>query len=207
MPYDAPEGTRGEQELSVFPLFDDNGRMFCLIEYVRDITTLKDEEKTIENLKRRIQFKDQTLFEQEAALTVLLRRGRTAETRAAQDIASNIGLLIDPVVVRLKSLFKGKPGYEEIELLESRLRDISSPLVGRLSRANGSFTVREMEVASLLRRGNSSKTIAELLNISIKAVDFHRMNIRKKLGIKNSRKSLQTHLLEIETHDGLSDRP
>lgn len=207
VPYEAPEGACGEQELSVFPLFDDNGRMFCLIEYVRDITSLKDEERTIENLKRRIQFKDQTLFEQEAALTVLIRRGRLAERRAAQDIASNISVLIDPLVARLKGLLRGKQGYEEIELLESRLRDISSPLVSSLANANPGFTPREVEVASLLRSGKSSKTIAELLNISIKAVDFHRMNIRKKLGLHDSRKSLQAHLLEVDTRGSMPELP
>ncbi|HVO39891.1 MAG TPA: LuxR C-terminal-related transcriptional regulator [Spirochaetia bacterium] len=195
VPYEGPDSVRGEQELSVFPLFDDNRRMFCLIEYVRDITTLKDEEKTIENLKRRIQFQDQTLFEQEAALTVLMRQGHKVERRVAQDIASNINVLIEPLVAKLKAMYKGREGYAEIELLESRLRDITSPLIGMLLAANPSLTQREMEVASLLRDGKSSKNIAELLNISIKAVDFHRMNIRKKLGIQDPKKSLQSVLL------------
>jgi DNA-binding CsgD family transcriptional regulator len=198
VPYEGPEDQRGEQELSVFPLFDDNRRMFCLIEYVRDITSMKDEEKTIENLKRRIQFQDQTLFEQEAALTVLLRQGHKVELRVAQDVVKNIGVLIDPLIARLKVMLKGRKGYEEIELLEARLRDVSSPLMSRLSAANAGFTLREMEVASLLRSGKSSKEIAELLGISIKAVDYHRMNIRKKLGIQDSRKSLQAILLEAD---------
>jgi DNA-binding CsgD family transcriptional regulator len=200
VPYEGPDA-RGEQELSVFPLFDDNRRMFCLIEYVRDITSMKDEEKTIENLKRRIQFQDQTLFEQEAALTVLLRQGHKVEKRIARDITNNIGILIDPLVARLKSLLKGKDGYQEVELLEARLRDVSSPLLSTLSRANANFTLREMEVASLLQSGKSSKKIAELLNISIKAVDYHRMNIRKKLGLHDSGKSLQSFLLEADKID------
>jgi DNA-binding CsgD family transcriptional regulator/PAS domain-containing protein len=206
VPYEGPEA-RGEQELSVFPLFDDNRRMFCLIEYVRDITSMQDEEKTIENLKRRIQFQDQTLFEQEAALTVILRQGHKVEKRVARDITNNINILIDPLVARLKSLLKGKDGYQEIELLEARLRDVSSPLMSRLSRANAGFTLREMEVASLLQSGKSSKTIAQLLSISIKAVDYHRMNIRKKLGLHDSGKSLQSFLLEADAIDRPGEQP
>jgi len=197
VPYEGPDA-HGEQELSVFPLFDDNRKMFCLIEYVRDITSMQDEEKTIENLKRRIQFQDQTLFEQEAALTVLLRQGHKVEQRLAQDVANNINILIDPLVERLKSLLKGKEGFDEVELLEARLHDISSPLMSKLFGANAGFTLREMEVASLLRSGKSSKKIAELLSISIKAVDYHRMNIRKKLGMHDPGKSLQTFLLESD---------
>ena len=196
VPYEGPDSVHGEQELSVFPLYDDSRRMFCLIEYVRDITSLKDEEKTIENLKRRIQFQDQTLFEQEAALTVLLRQGHKVERRVARDVTGNVSVLIEPLIAKLKALYKGKEGYAEIELLESRLRDITSPLIGMLVGANSSFTQRELEVASLLRDGMPSKKIAELLSISIKAVDFHRMNIRRKLGIQDPKKSLQAFLIE-----------
>ena len=82
VPYDSPHRVRGTQELSVFPLYDDAGTLFCLIEYVREISDLNEEERTIENLKRRIQFQDQTLHEQEVALEVLLRRTDRAVRRA-----------------------------------------------------------------------------------------------------------------------------
>jgi DNA-binding CsgD family transcriptional regulator len=42
---------------------------------------------------------------------------------------------------------------------------------------------REQEVAQLIRQGYTSRQIAEVLVISKKAVDFHRSNIRRKLGL------------------------
>jgi DNA-binding CsgD family transcriptional regulator len=42
---------------------------------------------------------------------------------------------------------------------------------------------REQEVAQLIQKGYTSRQIAEMLVISKKAVDFHRSNIRRKLGL------------------------
>jgi two-component system invasion response regulator UvrY len=45
---------------------------------------------------------------------------------------------------------------------------------------------REIEIISFIRRGYSSKEIADALNISVKTVEVHRYNILKKLNLKNA---------------------
>ena len=40
-----------------------------------------------------------------------------------------------------------------------------------------------MQIASLIKEGRSSEEIAKTLVVSKKTVDFHRANIRKKLGL------------------------
>jgi two-component system invasion response regulator UvrY len=45
---------------------------------------------------------------------------------------------------------------------------------------------RELEIITHIRKGSSSRTIAELLNISIKTVEVHRYNILKKLQLRNT---------------------
>jgi DNA-binding CsgD family transcriptional regulator len=197
VPYDGPAQVRGTQELSVFPLFDDNARLFCLIEYVREITDLTTEERTIENLKRRIQFQDQTLQEQEAALEVLLRRGDQAARRVANDILSNIGLSVIPLIARMKERCIDEALQADLKLLEGRLAKITSPLMRRLSSGHKEFTQREREIAELLLEGKTSKEIAEHFCLTVKAVDFHRMNLRKKLRMGNSGQSLQSRLAEF----------
>jgi DNA-binding CsgD family transcriptional regulator len=57
------------------------------------------------------------------------------------------------------------------------------------------LTHREVQVASLVKEGKSTKEIAELLNIAIKTVVFHRNSLRNKLGLKNQKANLQAHLL------------
>ena len=202
VPCEAPRRASATQELSVFPLYDDAGSLFCLIEYVREISDLNEEERTVENLKRRIQFQDQTLHGQEVALEVLLRRGDRVERRAANDIVANIALSISPVIARLKERCAGSEHLADVQLLESLLNRITSPLVGRLTAYNREFTPREREIASLVVDGRTSKEIAERLCLTIKTVDFHRMNLRKKLRMEGQGRSLQARLIEMDEPRG-----
>jgi DNA-binding NarL/FixJ family response regulator len=48
------------------------------------------------------------------------------------------------------------------------------------------LTEREMEIINLVKKGESSKEIAEVLRISLKTVEVHRHNILKKLQLPNS---------------------
>jgi two-component system invasion response regulator UvrY len=45
---------------------------------------------------------------------------------------------------------------------------------------------REIQIISLIKKGYSSKEIAESLEISVKTVEVHRYNILKKLNLKNA---------------------
>lgn len=47
------------------------------------------------------------------------------------------------------------------------------------------LSTREKEVLTLLAEGKSSKQIADLLYISLRTVDHHRANLKKKLKIRN----------------------
>ena len=45
---------------------------------------------------------------------------------------------------------------------------------------------REIEIISFIKKGHSSKEIADALGISVKTVEVHRYNILKKLNLKNA---------------------
>ena len=49
-----------------------------------------------------------------------------------------------------------------------------------------SLSQREIEIISFIKKGYSSKEIADSLSISVKTVEVHRYNILKKLNLKNA---------------------
>ena len=85
-----------------------------------------------------------------------------------------------------------------IGIIESNLNTIISALVPKLSSKYLGLTSKEIQVASLVKEGKTSKEIAELLNVSVRAVEFHRDNIRTKFGLKNKKVNLRSHLLSFE---------
>jgi DNA-binding NarL/FixJ family response regulator len=62
------------------------------------------------------------------------------------------------------------------------------------------LTPREKEVLNLVARGHSTKQIADKLDISIRTVESHRINMLKKVGVSNSaelvKRSVELGLLE-----------
>jgi DNA-binding NarL/FixJ family response regulator len=63
----------------------------------------------------------------------------------------------------------------------------------------GELTAREKEVLELVANGHSTKQIADLLKISIRTVESHRINMLKKMKVNNSaeliRKAVELKLL------------
>ncbi len=60
------------------------------------------------------------------------------------------------------------------------------------------LTVREREILKLIAEGHTSREISDMLHISLKTVNNHRLKITKKLGIRN-----RTELIRYAIHKGL----
>ena len=82
-----------------------------------------------------------------------------------------------------------------LNILDDHLRDVLSPFLRNLGTRHLNLTPKEIQVASLIREGKTSKEIADVIGVSARAVDFHRDNIRIKLGIKNKKANLRSFLL------------
>jgi len=110
---------------------------------------------------------------------------------------SNLEQIIFPLLDILKSTDLDEYQRYLLEVLISDLQS-STDQFTRILNKKLNFTSREIEVANLIRLGKLTKEIAVLMNISTKAVDYHRANIRKKLNINNTNKDLRSHLCSLE---------
>lgn len=194
VPYEDHDGVHGKQELCAFPIFDDNNDVCGIIEYVRDITEIEKEEEVIRNLKKRLRFQEQTVQEQEIALNVLIKNREREEQRVVQKVMKQLTQLITPLVETLKVRLEGTEEYLFVETLESYLQDTFYTRLGKEAAGEEQLSSRERQIADLIKQGKTTKEIAVLLAVSVKAVDYHRMNIRKKLNLTNKKVNLQMYL-------------
>ena len=74
---------------------------------------------------------------------------------------------------------------------------VISPFLKRISSLAAHLTPREIEVSVLVKEGKTNKDIAEILGCSVDAIDFHRKNIRKKLGLTRRSVNLRAYLLSL----------
>ncbi|MFH1114381.1 MAG: LuxR C-terminal-related transcriptional regulator [Pseudomonadota bacterium] len=131
------------------------------------------------------------------ALRTILGLREEDKTLTQDKLVSNVRKMVVPWIEKLKQSPMNVEQQTYLKIIESNLTKLTSPFCQRLSSANQSLTPMEIQVANLVEQGNTSKEIAELLRVSKECVDFHRNNIRKKLGLTGKKANLKTYLTAI----------
>jgi len=81
-----------------------------------------------------------------------------------------------------------------IDVLEKNLKELNSTFGRKISEKEWNLTPKEIKICDLIRNGLGNKEIAGLLNTSVRTIESHRNNIRKKLGISGKAVNLTTYL-------------
>jgi PAS domain S-box-containing protein len=167
---------------------------------IADITERQRAEEALRDRTEQLNAQARSLEEVNTALKVLLKQREEDKGDLEEKVLSNVKELVLPYVAMLNNtrLDTRQAGY--VSIIESSLDDIVSPFLGKLSSKYFGLTPREIQIADLIKHGKTSKEIAELLNVSTRAVEFHRENLRGKLGLKNRSANLRSHLLGFQKY-------
>ena len=150
--------------------------------------------------KREVELEAQShhLAEVNTALKILLKQREDDKKELGENVLSNVKELISPYVERLNKSRLNTHQKTLVNIMESNLENIISPFISKLSSKFFNFTPMEIKVANLVKEGKTNKEIAELLCLSKNTILFHRHNIRSKLGLKNKKINLCSHLLSYD---------
>ena len=162
-----------------------------------NITALKIAESRLKQREEELEHQAGRLEDANAALRGVLRQRDEDMKEMEQAILQNLKESILPNIERLNRMLQKPEGRQLIDLIISGLNDIASPFLRRLSNLERVLTPQEIKIATLIREGKSTKEIADLMNLSTTTINFHRRNLREKLGLTNTTVNLRTHLLSL----------
>ncbi len=132
------------------------------------------------------------------ALRVLLKQVSDSKTEMENRIMDNLTRLVNPYLDLLEENLVRTPQGEYIRVIQENIKKITSTFSLSLSSSYLGLSPREIQVADLVRQGRANKEAARILNISVNAIEFHRNNLRKKLGLQNKKINLRTYLLSMQ---------
>ena len=158
-----------------------------------NITPLKETEEKLKEREAELESKTRHLEEANAALSALIRQRDEDLKEMEKAVFQNLNQGILPYLDQLRA----QTDSPLVDRLESQLQSVASPFLKRLSDLEVVLTPQEIRIVSLVKQGRATKEIAELLNLSLTTVNFHRRNIRDKLGLKNTGTNLNTFLMSL----------
>jgi len=163
-----------------------------------DITQLKLAQEALRKSQAEIEDQKQSLEETNIALKVLLKQRENDRMELEKRMLANIKQLVFPYVEKLQNSPLKAREKTLVNIVSDHLNDIISPFLKQLSNAQLLLTPQEMQVATLVKDGKTSKEIASILNVTEATVNFHRKNLREKFGLKNKPVGLHAYLISLK---------
>lgn len=173
--------------------FDDSGKLREIQSVGRDITELKIAEDALKYSEKTLREKNIELERKNVALTEVLDQIEQQKQQIKDDVITNVDDLLIPILDQLAS--KGsKLDMQYLTLIKRSLKDLTASFGRKITEKSLKLTPKEILICNMIRRGLTSKEIANLLNISFNTVGRHRHSIRKKAEIIEKNENLHSFL-------------
>ncbi len=192
-----PNGRFAYHHVVYLPVKDEYGMITKIRGISVDSTQLKQKEVDLEFAMELIEQDKQALEEKNIALREILSKIEEEKKILKNQFATNIDHAIMPTLLRLEE--SSHPAARKIvQTLRRDLEEVASPFIGRIKNQFASLSPRELEICHLIKRGMTTKEIAEMLRLSPATVQKFRELIRRKLNLTNSEINLNTFMQSLE---------
>ncbi|NLX32488.1 MAG: PAS domain S-box protein [Deltaproteobacteria bacterium] len=164
---------------------------------LKDIEERQRIEETLRQRELELKQRNIKLEEMNVTLNTILEQRDRDRKILEQRVSANINELLKPLLEKLAQCRTGTQRQSCLEIIESSLDEVVSPFSQQLTDHSFRLTPTEIQIANCICKGMRSKEIASLLRLSKGTIDFHRNNIRRKLGLNRRKTSLRSHLLSL----------
>jgi DNA-binding NarL/FixJ family response regulator len=138
------------------------------------------------------------LEETNEALKILLERAEEEKKLVEDRIKSNVKELVLPYVDKLKATGLNIEQLTYLEIIETTVKAVFSAFLQKITSKQYHFTPKEIQVATLIREGKTTKQIADIMKVTRSAIGLHRHHIRNKLGLGKAKVNLRSYLLSLQ---------
>lgn len=157
-------------------------------------------ERQVENTANELNLVKSESEETNTALKVMIKMRRTETFDTKNLLTIEFKQEVLPFLLKLRVGNNDTKQIRLIDALEANLQRLISSYGGTtgITSAYKSLTPKEIQVATMVREGFSTKVIASTLSLSPETVSIHRKNIRKKLGLESKAENLRSYLISYD---------
>jgi len=164
---------------------------------IENISERKEAKEALKERTIRLEIERKSLAELNTAMKVLLEKREADKSKLKEYVLANVKRLIEPYFEKIKKTNLNDQQGAFLRIIESNLNEIISPFMQEVSLKHFNLTSTEIQIAKQIRYGETTKKIAQFMNISPRTVETHRKNIRRKIGLEGKKANLRTYLLSI----------
>jgi PAS domain S-box-containing protein len=163
-----------------------------------DISEQKRTEAALKMREKELSSKTAYLEEMNGALRVLLKARQEDKKEVEERVLLNMREHVIPYLEKLKKGLEDEKQKTYLEIAEANMRSITSSFSRDLHFKHLNLTHTELHISNLIRDGKTTGEIAQLMNLSVRTVESHRKNIRKKMGLTDVKANLRATFMSYE---------
>jgi len=188
---DTKDGLRTDIIFSKATFKNDNAEVGGIIGSLFDVTEQ-------EQAHRKVAEKSEALKHANMSLRILIKQLSDAQNEDRVNNMPNLKELVMPSSEQLEAMLDSPSERGYLENIMLNLNRVTSNFSKHLAAMNLGLSPKEIQVADLIRIGLSNKESAIQMNVTKSTIEFHRDNLRKKLGLKHEKKNLRAYILALD---------
>jgi len=182
-------------EYRSYPIIS-GGKIIGSVINFSDISKRKSKEAQLFSMENRVGDNKSELSKKNITITEILSHLEITKNQLKKSVSTNIDKLLLPLLQKFtKNATRIEKKY--ITLLEKNIKEMTSELGIQLSDKRLGLSKRELDICNMINGGLSTKEIADLLELSVRTIDTHRQNIRRKLQIVKTNSTIASCFTKV----------